>query len=101
MAIKLEIFRERNWGLCSRLSNDRGVATCREAGLDPLNTAFSAPPREGTLRPVRPTRTRALPPFVRAAPKQFPASCELLLLIGLSVVFVPWFSQTFVTFRAV
>ncbi len=34
---------------------------CREAGLDPLNSVFSAP-REGTLRPVRSTRMRALPP---------------------------------------
>ena len=37
---------------------------CREAGLDPLNSVFSAP-REGTLRPVRSTRMRALPPFER------------------------------------
>ncbi len=37
---------------------------CREAGLDPLNSVFSAP-REETLRPVRSTRMRALPPFER------------------------------------
>lgn len=38
-----------------------------ETGLDPLHSAFSAP-RERMLRPVRFTRTRALPSFVRAAP---------------------------------
>ena len=38
-----EIPRERNLGLCSRLSDERGVAMCREAGFDPLNSAFSAP----------------------------------------------------------
>ncbi len=66
-----EIPRERHLDLCSRLSNDRGVAMCREAGLDPLNSAFSVP-REGTLRPVRSTRTRAFPPFVRAVPLSRP-----------------------------
>ena len=49
--------RERNLGLCSQCSDDRGVAMCCEAGLAPLNSAFSAP-RAGTLRPVRSTRTR-------------------------------------------
>ena len=55
-----EIPREQNLGLCSGHSDDRGVAMCCESGLAPLNWAFSVS-REGTLHPVRSTRTRVSP----------------------------------------